>query len=642
MFRTLCAGLAALALASCGGGGSGELVPGATATPAPLPAATATPAPLRGPAATAAPLRTVTTDLLVQGDFEDGMGDWTDWGNSHVVDGAGASGSLRALRVGTGAGGAGYTTSGVIAGAAYRLTAQAKVSDPSEVAYLGVHFLDASGAKIAEQAVPASSTAYALTTVDITAPASAYLVVVYAWKNAGSGHAFVDDVTLARLPAPGTDPANLLSNPGFDAGMTHWVDWGNAGIDAAPALRVGTAAGGAAQEVGGIVGGATYRLTGQVKVSAPSEDAYLGVYLVDAAGTKVAEQMTPVNGTAFALATVEIAAPANAARAVVYVWKNAGTGYVYVDDVALTVASAAPLPPPPPRWANMLANPGFESGMTGWVNWGNALVLQAGGMSGSNGLRVGTAAGGAAQDVSGIVPGGEYQVSARVRLTLPAEVAYLGINMLDASGNVVAQRAVEFGDTMFQTASVQLTAPAAAVKAVVFVWKNASSGHALADDFFFARMDENATPPAATNLVVNPGFENQLAGWGGGGATVVTDAASGTYAASLGSGGGVSQDLALVPGQTYRLSAQTKMIGVVGAGIFDANGVSVVIRDASFLNIIGYHTLPLPATAGSYSSAAIEFTVPANASTSTLSVYVEGGTAGGGLLHVDNISVAPL
>jgi hypothetical protein len=89
----------AVALSACGGGGNagvgalGEVanqVPGSF-TPTARTAAAASP-----------------NNLLSNADFEAGMTDWVSWSNSQVVDGAGASGFGRALRVGTAAGGAAH------------------------------------------------------------------------------------------------------------------------------------------------------------------------------------------------------------------------------------------------------------------------------------------------------------------------------------------------------------------------------------------------------------------------------------------------------------------------------------------------------------------------------------------------------
>src|SRR6185369_12469509 len=115
---------------------------------------------------------------------------------------------------------------------------------------------------------------------------------------------------------------------------------------------------------------------------------------------------------------------------VVFVWKNAGSGFGFVDDVVLARADAPAAPPPGGNPANLLSNPDFEAGMTDWANWGNSQVLDGTGPTGSRALRVGTAAGGAAHDVSGIVAGATYQLSAQVKVSDPSETVYIDIKIL--------------------------------------------------------------------------------------------------------------------------------------------------------------------------------------------------------------------
>jgi hypothetical protein len=389
----------AVALSACGGG-SGA---GVAAEVASRVSALFAPAPRAAVA--------VTPNLLSNSDFEAGMTDWVSWSNSQVVDGAGASGSLRALRVGTAAGGASHDVAGIVAGTRYRLTSQVKVSDPSEVVYIGINILDQSNSTIAQQAVPVSSTAYSLATVEVAAPANAFKATVFVWKNAGSGFAFVDDVVLTPADgsaAPAPTGANLVSNGGFESALVDWANWGNAtavtgqSSSGANAVRVGTGSGGVAHDVAGIVPGKTYHLSGQVKVSDGSEVAYLGLSFWDTGGSKLLDQTVPVNSTAYSTAQLDLVAPANAAKAMVYIWKNAGSGFAYVDDVALaptdgTAPTTAPPPAPPPAvdvgvipiaaWPTTLLQIGLDNDAY-WVDdgvWG-AWGLTRGSYAGTGGL----------------------------------------------------------------------------------------------------------------------------------------------------------------------------------------------------------------------------------------------------------------
>lgn len=285
-------------------------------------------------------------NLISNGGFEGGM-TWPNWGNARVVAGAGTSGS-HALQVGTAAGGAGLEV-GIVAGATYRLTAQARASDASDTVYVGINILDQAHAVIARNFVPVGSTAYGTATFSIVAPANAVRAVVYVWKDAGSGFAYVDDFVLeaADGSAPPAPPpaANLVTNGGFESGLSGWVDWGNAATSSqaaagGAAAQVGTGAGGLGQDVGGIVAGATYRLSGLAQVSTAGETGYLGVRFTDDAGTRLLERSAAFGSTGYAAAQLELVAPANATRALVYLWKNAGSGFAYVDQVALGQVAA--------------------------------------------------------------------------------------------------------------------------------------------------------------------------------------------------------------------------------------------------------------------------------------------------------------
>jgi hypothetical protein len=174
--------------------------------------------------------------------------------------------------------------------------------------------------------------------------------VVYVWKDAGSGLAYVDDfafgVTSGSTPPPPAGP-NLLLNGTFENGLASWVNWGNtttssqaaAGTSAA---QVGTAAGGLGQRVSGIVPGNTYRVTAQAKVSSAGETGYLGLKFMDGAGNSLQDAVVPFRSTSYASAQVELVAPPNATTALAYVWKNAGSGFAFVDEVELRGASAPP------------------------------------------------------------------------------------------------------------------------------------------------------------------------------------------------------------------------------------------------------------------------------------------------------------
>jgi hypothetical protein len=345
--------LAALLLvAGCGGGGGGGDGSGAgSGTPA---AATSTPL---NPVADfalaqesvgsgdAAPTPQASASMVSNGGFENGMNGWIDWGGTAVVAGQANSGTS-ALRVGTSAGGAGQSVAGIVPGNTYRLRAQAKVSTASETAYVGVNFIDEAGIPFTQNSVLVSSTAYTATTLEVVAPANAVGALVYVWKNAGSGLAYVDDFALELVghATPGLAwMPNLVGNGGFEHGLAGWADWGNARTPTLTtevavgdgAVQVGTGAGGVGQDVGGIVAGNTYRVSALAKMSSPGEIGYFGVMFMDDAGTGLLAQNVVFRSTTYSTVEADVTAPAGATKVQVFVWKNGGDGFAFADEVSL-------------------------------------------------------------------------------------------------------------------------------------------------------------------------------------------------------------------------------------------------------------------------------------------------------------------
>jgi hypothetical protein len=483
----------ALALVGCGGG---ETVSSTVTAPAQLDQVAALTLAQQSVNARIALPHIVALAAVSSGtaseDFESGMADWQNWGNAQVLAGVGSSGS-KAMQVGTGAGGGGLSVPGIVPGTAYRLTAQVRVSDPSETVFIGINMLSSSGDQVIGQSSgPVTGTGFATVTVDLVAPANSASAVVWVWKNAGTGFGYVDDVVFGPAASPPPPPpappdTNLLSNGGFESGMTDWVNWDNASVvsgqasSGTSALSVGTAAGGAGHDVGGIVPGTIYRLVAQAKVSDPSETVFVGVNLLNQAGTPVAQQALTVSSTSYSTVSFDITAPSDAVKAVVYVWKNAGSDLAYVDDFVFGVAPGSAPPPPPPS-GNLVANGGFESGLASWDNWGNAGTSTTQAAAGALAAQVGTGAGGFGQNVAGVIAGKTYRLSALAKVSSAGEAGYLGVRFMDDAGTNLLERNVAFSSTAYANAQLELVAPANATRALVYVWKNAGSGFAYVDE----------------------------------------------------------------------------------------------------------------------------------------------------------------
>lgn len=649
-------GLAAVAVAVAGCGGGDPAMPAsgapaalrADAPPGPVPASVA---PLRAEFSAATPGSAIE-------DFEHGMADWTNWGNAQVVAGVGMAGSS-AMQIGPAAGGAALNVPGAVPGTAYRLTVQLKLDDPSQLPqsayggtgpFVGVDMLDSAGNKVLieeriyHQRGAKTAEGWVQVTMDFVAPQNAATAVIWVWKNSGA-YGYVDDVVFGPAspaspppPAPPPTSGNMVGNGGFESGMTGWSDWGNArllagaGTSGSNAVQVGSGAGGAAYRVNGLVAGTTYRLTATLKVSNPSETVWAGFNFLSSSGSFQGGTRTgPVTSTGYVTVTVEWVASATTPSADVYVWKNDGSGYGYMDDVVF-----APVDPaPPPASDNLLTNGGFESGMRDWVNWGNAVEASGEGSSGSWALRVGTAAGGAGHDVSGIAGGTTYRLTAQARVNAGSETVYVGVNILDHLGAVVARNFVPVTTTAYSTATLTIVAPADAVKAVVYVWKDAGSGFAYVDDFVFEAAGGSPPappPPPSANLVANGGFENGLASWSDwGNATTSTDAAAGSSAARVGTGGGgFGQDVAgIVAGTTYRLGGIAKVssageTGYLGVRFTDDAGSRLAEQSVAF-------------SSSAYSTVQLDLVAPANATSALVYVWKN---AGSGFAYVDEVALS--
>jgi hypothetical protein len=66
---------------------------------------------------------------------------------------------------------------------------------------------------------------------------------------------------------------------------------------------------------------------------------YLGVKVLNSAGTVLFDQSRAVGTTSYSTINIDFTAPQGGARAWVYIWKNAGSGYGYADDLSLVATS---------------------------------------------------------------------------------------------------------------------------------------------------------------------------------------------------------------------------------------------------------------------------------------------------------------
>ncbi len=202
-------------------------------------------------------------------------------------------------------------------------------------------------------------------------------VLIRGTAAGGSGTIYVDDVSII-LASPPSLPLtnNLVVNPGFESDLTDWTDWGGISVVTTPvasgqkAVSIGTGEGGAGQLITGITADATYTLSGSGAVSASGEVGLIGIDCLDADGVKLdgGNFELTFDETVYKEKSVTFITVPGTVDIQLYIYKDANIGgNVYVDDLSI-------IPTSPPVTNNLIANPGFESDLTDWTNWGGPVL----------------------------------------------------------------------------------------------------------------------------------------------------------------------------------------------------------------------------------------------------------------------------
>lgn len=92
---------------------------------------------------------------------------------------------------------------------------------------------------------------------------------------------------------------------------------------------------------------------------------------------------------------------------------------------------------------NILNNVGFENGLSGWDDYGNARALNSAVYQGVYALQAGTAAGGVGQNIlSRLKAGATYRLSGYAKLVKDNEYAHFAADFKDASGKSLLTKSV--------------------------------------------------------------------------------------------------------------------------------------------------------------------------------------------------------
>ncbi|MFC1503800.1 carbohydrate binding domain-containing protein [Spirochaetota bacterium] len=361
-----------------------------------------------------------------------------------------------------------------------------------------------------------------------------------------------------NTPIPTGTGGNLLENPGFEGGMVGWEWWRNAGVandnahSGTKALKIGCDGGyhNTIQEVP-VIAGKTYIVSGYHKVinRTGGYSRILYVWKNTSGVIGYAKSLGSTSSANYIFSSAEITAPSGAIQCRIYCGSHGTGGDAYLDDISLSekggsvptatptliaTSTSAPTPTPVPTVTppasseNLLINPGFENGETGWEWWKNGAIVSSPVHSGSKAAMITLGSGylNVIQEIA--VEGGKtYTVLAWVK---PEGITsgygriiyrwYAGSTQLTTTYLDPVK-----GTSDWKKVSTQVVAPNNATIARFFIGVIPGTGRAYYDDAVFGSEGggiptstpipvPTVTPTSSSeNLLVNPGFEQGEAGW---------------------------------------------------------------------------------------------------------------------------------
>jgi hypothetical protein len=341
----------------------------------------------------------VQVQLGWQNGFETGViGPGTAFGatSNTVVGGIANSGSF-SLRQSGGAGGVYYDVSGLVPGQVYRVAARALSAAVGTSAMLYVHDTTGGNSLVDGPRVPSSSI---WDDFEVSFQATATGAVrIHLFDVGGSGTVYWDDIGVVQGFASG-----------FETGvLAPWTPFGTTTLAVNNSLtRTGThslsesgASGGVFTDISGLENGQFYHITAFAR-SGPASTAAVGLYIHDTVGgNSVIDGVRVPLSSSWNLFSLNFAADTTL-RARIHLLYSGGTGQVSWDDVQLLPGAVFD----------------FENArLDGWNAFGSAVstLTTAVANSGSISLQETGGTGGVYNDISGLLPGELYRISARGR-----------------------------------------------------------------------------------------------------------------------------------------------------------------------------------------------------------------------------------
>ncbi|BBI32775.1 carbohydrate binding domain-containing protein [Cohnella abietis] len=293
----------------------------------------------------------------------------------------------------------------------------------------------------------------------------------------------------------GSNP-NLVQNPGFENDLSDWdVSFPDSVVEVtygahsgSKAIRVNQSS---QEQTVSVQSGKSYKLTFWAKREGPTELNVVGINFWDVPGLGLQGARVTVDSNEYKEYEIYFTAPVGFSTSTVVIWKEPGTGWVYVDDVMLV------------ELPNYVVNPGFEDGLAGWdLSWPDTVEqLTSDAASGSQALKVNASS---REQTVDIEAGQSYKLTFKGKRVGPAELNVVGINFWDVPGLGLQGSRITVDSSSYQDYTVYFTAPVGFSKATVVIWKEPGAGWVFVDDFTVTKWSAQSTEevPQRTNRTI--------------------------------------------------------------------------------------------------------------------------------------------
>ncbi|MEL6814875.1 MAG: DUF4347 domain-containing protein, partial [Cyanobacteria bacterium J06598_3] len=296
-----------------------------------------------------------TLALLNNGDFEQDLNGWSPFTGTETVSTVESFSGTASLQLSAAGSGVNQTMD-VLVGESYTFTGNAKSSSSGYTA-VGINFFDENYSYLAGTSQAISVGDWQAFQLESTAVAGSRYVQFWAYKDTAAGDLFVDNLvadTDGVTPPPPPPPSGgteLLSNPGFENGLSSWSGFtGSEVVSSAESfaggrsLQLSGATSGTAQLLDTVVAGEEYSLSAYGK-SSSNDYVGLGINFFDSnfnvlAGG-VGQQVTSLDWQSYQATTT---APTGASYIQVWTYKSDGIGDAFLDEISLTSGGATPPP----------------------------------------------------------------------------------------------------------------------------------------------------------------------------------------------------------------------------------------------------------------------------------------------------------